>query len=630
MRTSDRTARVVRSRRDAACRDARLPRERGAVRARQSRGSADVGRGQMPWWASLSCPGRRRRPNDGAMSSRSPGGSGPTGACCWRRHSSRSSRRARVRCAGAPISSFRTCSRTTVRVLLAARARVGIRWSVRASRPPGRGRGHFRIESAKDLQHGVAHALGALGSSIGATAARGPLDSADPRLAPGRSGVRRSADRHLPHSLPALCRIAPLVPRDQPIYSSAYAVTTLCRTAATGAAAPAGLWESLAAVTRLSRSGCRTDDLIVRPFNGQLFARSAAPTLETPARSRRGTRASTIRDQAVRDALVVARHARGPRRPGGDLVRRPRRRAARRGLRARARSATRRARCCARACSPGPPQARGGRERRKPAAQSRPGGGARRAGSGNGRGPSTRRDRSRSSSFAGRWARSFAARPPTRFSRCASSIPRWGAAPFSSRHAAISQPRTSRRLIEEGRRVEADFDADARADVRRLIAEQCLAGVDVNPVAVQLARLSLWLTSLARGKPLGFLDHRLRTGNSLIGTTPDDLWRRRGRRRSDGTLPLFEAAQLEASLRDVAQPAQGADDAPRRRHRSRASQERDLAAADREPIAARVVAQCLRAVVRPLVLAGDRTTRRTRARNARRPTRSSAPRSTPC
>ena len=44
-----------------------------------------------------------------------------------------------------------------------------------------------------------------------------------------------------------------------------------------------------------------------------------------------------------------------------------------------------------------------------------------------------------------------------------------------------------------------------------------------NPTAVELARLSLWLATLARGKPLSFLDHRLRTGDALVGATPEHL-----------------------------------------------------------------------------------------------------------
>ncbi|MCZ0811876.1 hypothetical protein N5A93_06505 [Roseovarius sp. EGI FJ00037] len=52
---------------------------------------------------------------------------------------------------------------------------------------------------------------------------------------------------------------------------------------------------------------------------------------------------------------------------------------------------------------------------------------------------------------------------------------------------------------------------------RRLIAERCLYGVDVNPLAVELAKLSIWLVTLAKGRPFGFLDHNLRAGDSLLG-----------------------------------------------------------------------------------------------------------------
>jgi hypothetical protein len=52
---------------------------------------------------------------------------------------------------------------------------------------------------------------------------------------------------------------------------------------------------------------------------------------------------------------------------------------------------------------------------------------------------------------------------------------------------------------------------------RRLIAERCLYGVDINPLAVELAKLSIWLVTLAKGRPFGFLDHNLRSGDSLLG-----------------------------------------------------------------------------------------------------------------
>jgi hypothetical protein len=112
-----------------------------------------------------------------------------------------------------------------------------------------------------------------------------------------------------------------------------------------------------------------------------------------------------------------------------------------------------------------------------------------------------------------------------------------------------------RALIAEGRVSAADIDEDERAGLRRLVAERCLAGVDVNATAVQLARLSLWLTTLARGKPLSFLDHRLRVGNSLIGAAPDDLARTRPAARGPAAaLPLFDATALAMTLGAVVRP----------------------------------------------------------------------------
>jgi hypothetical protein len=60
--------------------------------------------------------------------------------------------------------------------------------------------------------------------------------------------------------------------------------------------------------------------------------------------------------------------------------------------------------------------------------------------------------------------------------------------------------------------------AEERAgQARRLVAERCLYGVDLNPLAVELAKLSLWLVTLAKSRPFGFLDHNLRCGDSLLG-----------------------------------------------------------------------------------------------------------------
>ena len=55
------------------------------------------------------------------------------------------------------------------------------------------------------------------------------------------------------------------------------------------------------------------------------------------------------------------------------------------------------------------------------------------------------------------------------------------------------------------------------------MAQACIYGVDLNPLAVELAKLSLWLATVSKDKPLSFLDHHLRCGNSLIGARVADL-----------------------------------------------------------------------------------------------------------
>ncbi|BAU14380.1 hypothetical protein LEP3755_49270 [Leptolyngbya sp. NIES-3755] len=54
---------------------------------------------------------------------------------------------------------------------------------------------------------------------------------------------------------------------------------------------------------------------------------------------------------------------------------------------------------------------------------------------------------------------------------------------------------------------------------QRIVADRCLYGVDKNPLAVEMAKLSLWLVTLAKGRPFTFLDHALKWGDSLLGLT---------------------------------------------------------------------------------------------------------------
>ena len=62
-------------------------------------------------------------------------------------------------------------------------------------------------------------------------------------------------------------------------------------------------------------------------------------------------------------------------------------------------------------------------------------------------------------------------------------------------------------------------DEDEILHARRVVAQRCLYGVDKNPMAVDLAKLSLWLATLAKDHPFTFLDHALKCGDSLVGLT---------------------------------------------------------------------------------------------------------------
>ena len=72
-------------------------------------------------------------------------------------------------------------------------------------------------------------------------------------------------------------------------------------------------------------------------------------------------------------------------------------------------------------------------------------------------------------------------------------------------------------MERQGIRVDAERLNDT-AILTRLVMKRCIYGVDLNPMAVELAKVSLWLHSFTIGAPLSFLDHHLRWGNSLIGT----------------------------------------------------------------------------------------------------------------
>lgn len=79
------------------------------------------------------------------------------------------------------------------------------------------------------------------------------------------------------------------------------------------------------------------------------------------------------------------------------------------------------------------------------------------------------------------------------------------------------------------------FEEALRAQLKRHIVENCLYGVDLDPLAVELGRMALWVETMDRDLPFGFLDHKLKVGNALVGTWfdtyrdyPAMAWQREG------------------------------------------------------------------------------------------------------
>ena len=94
---------------------------------------------------------------------------------------------------------------------------------------------------------------------------------------------------------------------------------------------------------------------------------------------------------------------------------------------------------------------------------------------------------------------------------------------------------------------------DDRRIVRRIVLKRCVYGVDRNPMAVELAKVSLWLHTFTAGAPLSFLDHHLRCGNSLFGCWTRDAFDTANRLGSPLFLrePLNEATRAAISMQAV-------------------------------------------------------------------------------
>lgn len=95
-----------------------------------------------------------------------------------------------------------------------------------------------------------------------------------------------------------------------------------------------------------------------------------------------------------------------------------------------------------------------------------------------------------------------------------------------------SQGEASENLMPESREERIVF-------ARRYVAERCIYGVDMNRLAVEMAKLSLWLTTLSTDRPFTFVDHALKHGNSLVGLTPEQIHNFTWKPVSNDFGPLF-------------------------------------------------------------------------------------------
>jgi hypothetical protein len=89
-----------------------------------------------------------------------------------------------------------------------------------------------------------------------------------------------------------------------------------------------------------------------------------------------------------------------------------------------------------------------------------------------------------------------------------------------SGHFLIAAAHRIAKQLAAVRTGEEEPPPEAQRKALRDVIGHCIYGVDVNPMAVELCKVSLWMEALEPGKPLSFLEHRIQCGNSLLGSTP--------------------------------------------------------------------------------------------------------------
>jgi Eco57I restriction-modification methylase len=321
-----------------------------------------------------------------------------------------------------------------------------------------------------------------------------------------------------------------LVPIWHPVYRESYSLESL-RSAAEGPSTVTGLWEALRAIARLAHAGCRAGDLRVTPFNGRLFAPQRTQLAE-----RRG-----LDDEAARRAVLALSTRPAPGREGRERI-------AYRDLGVEQLGAVYETLLDYEPrLAPAPPAA----PRPRRAVTLVCGSGVRKA-TGSFYTPQPIAD------YLVRRTLAPLVRDttPEQILRLRVVDPAVGSGAFLVAACRYLADAYEAALIRSGGCGPTDFGEPQRVATRRTIAERCLFGVDVNPMAVQLARLSLWLATLAADRPLTFLDHHLQTGDSLAGAWLASLRRPPGvrparRRTDDATLPLFDETAVADALKSA-------------------------------------------------------------------------------
>src|SRR5262249_2282165 len=310
-----------------------------------------------------------------------------------------------------------------------------------------------------------------------------------------------------------------LVPLWHPIYRESYSVESL-RDAAERSPHPVGLWDALRAIARLAHGGCRAGDLRVTAFNGRLFAPA-----RTPLADRRD-----LDDDAAKRAVVALSTRPAPDRAGRERI-------AYHDLGVEQLGAV------YETLLDYEPHV----NERTVALQS---------GSGVRKQTGTFYTPQPIADYLVRRTLEPLVRDatPDRILRLRIVDPAMGSGAFLVAACRYLAGVYEVALVQAGGCHPSDIDEAERARFRRAIAERCLSGVDLNPMAVQLARLSLWLATLAADRPLSFLDHRLQIGDSLLGTWLARLRQpplRRRRHAPAPSLALFDDDAVSGALQEA-------------------------------------------------------------------------------